>query len=143
MDNEGVDTGTEGGFLQPPTMLQLAGIGRHSSVYYRAAPPRRSGALRQSRSRYRAPLIPEGNEHPSYPIESGDCEQRVVLKVDVTALSVAVDGVPIRPLKSVSLSVIIFVSGAACVGKPIAGVVVESTAVLLQQFASSAITRQQ
>ena len=84
MDKEGVHTGREGGALQPPARLELAGVGRHGSLYYRAASPgrspgrspRRTGAIHQSNSRYRVPQIPEEEaDNPSYPtdqVESGD-----------------------------------------------------------------------
>ena len=81
IDKEGVPTGIDGGGLQLPTRLEFAGLGRNGSVYYKAGPPRRSGALRISNSRHRAQQIAEEreDENPSYPtdqIESGDHGQR-------------------------------------------------------------------
>ena len=59
--------GGEGGALQPPTMLEFAGLGRNGSVYYKAGPPRRSGALRKPSSRYRAqPRSQEEEDDTSY-----------------------------------------------------------------------------
>ena len=70
MDKEGVNTGGEGPALQPPTVLEFAGLGRNGSVYYKAGPPRRSGALRRPSSRYRAQQILEEEEgNPSYPAD--------------------------------------------------------------------------
>ena len=64
MDKEG----GEGDALQPPTMLEFAGLGRNGSVYYKAGPPRRSGALRKTSSRYRAQQRSEEEEDDtSYP----------------------------------------------------------------------------
>ena len=67
MDKQGVNTEGEGAALQPPTVLEFAGLGRNGSVYYKAGPPRRSGALRRPSSRFRAQqILEEEEENPSY-----------------------------------------------------------------------------
>ena len=79
MDQEGGYTGTAGGALQPPTRLELAGVGRHGSLYYRAAspgrsparPPRRSGAIHRDNSRHREPQIPEEDMKSPYTTDQG------------------------------------------------------------------------
>ena len=81
IDKEGEHTGDEGGALQPPLRLELAGVGRHGSVYYRAPAPglrdtapgrpaRRNGALHRSSSTHRRPRTPEErNEKASHPTD--------------------------------------------------------------------------
>ena len=80
MDKEDGHTGPAEGALQPPTRLELAGVGRHGSLYYRAAspgrsparPPRRSGALRRDNSRYREPHVPDEGKKSPYTTDQGE-----------------------------------------------------------------------
>lgn len=85
MDEEDIHTAREEGAIQPPTRLELAGIGRHGSVYYKAASPgrssvissarlpQRSGARHHSNSKYQAPSIPgQEDKSLSYPTDQVD-----------------------------------------------------------------------